>query len=317
MDRAAAYGTEVFVVDAGWYSGAGANGPNDFDAGLGSWTPDAGRFPNGLKPLADYAHELRMKFGIWVEPERVNLSLVGAPGGPDSIAESWLANHEGEYGSDQIGQICLAGSAGRAWMLDQLTRLIDEVEPDYIKWDNNGWIDCDRDGHDHGDADGNFAHVSALYQVFATLRERYPKLLIENVSGGGNRLDLGMLRYTDVAWMDDRTAPSIHVRHNVEGLSALFPPAYLLAFVTNYDTEPVHEAPDLSLYMRSRMTAALGLCFRLEELTSQTFDQVSSDIFMEIRQKRFSEWLEKVQKSVDTKIENEEFFTKAASAAAK
>ena len=42
-----------------------------------------------------------------------------------------------------------------------------------------------------------------------------------------------MLRYTDAAWMDDRTAPSGHVRHNIQGLSALFPPAYLLSFVIN------------------------------------------------------------------------------------
>ncbi len=60
------------------------------------------------------------------------------------------------------------------------------------------------------------------------------------MSGGGNRLDVGMLRYTDVAWMDDRTAPSVHVRHNLEGLSAVFPPAYLLSFVTDHDDEPLH-----------------------------------------------------------------------------
>src|SRR5581483_991244 len=66
MDRAAALGVELFVVDAGWYAGAGESGPMDFDAGLGSWTPDPARFPNGLKPLADYAHALGMKFGIWV-----------------------------------------------------------------------------------------------------------------------------------------------------------------------------------------------------------------------------------------------------------
>jgi peptidyl-prolyl cis-trans isomerase C len=63
-----------------------------------------------------------------------------------------------------------------------------------------------------------------------------------------------------------------------------------------------------------RVSAGFYL-FRLEELTTQTFDQVSSDIFNEIRQKRFSEWLEKVQKGVDAKIENEEFFTKAAALA--
>jgi alpha-galactosidase len=76
-----------------------------------------------------------------------------------------------------------------------------------------------------------------------------------------------MLRYTDVAWMDDRTAPSVHVRHNLQGLSAVFPPAYLLSFVTDHDSEPLHDAPDLSLYFRSRMGGALGLCFRSDSFT--------------------------------------------------
>ena len=101
----------------------------------------------------------------------------------------------------------------------------------------------------------------------AALRAKYPDLLIENMSGDGNRLDLGMLRYTDAAWMDDRTAPSVHVRHNVEGLSAVFPPAYLLSFVTDQADEPLHDAPDLPLYIRSRMTGILGLCFKTAELS--------------------------------------------------
>jgi peptidyl-prolyl cis-trans isomerase C len=50
--------------------------------------------------------------------------------------------------------------------------------------------------------------------------------------------------------------------------------------------------------------------FRLEALETQKFDEVASDIFTEIRQKRFNEWLEKTQKSVEVKIENEEFFAK-------
>ena len=267
MDRAAALGVELFVLDAGWYPGAGAGGPSDFDTGLGSWIVDPARFPNGLRPLADYAHERRMKFGIWVEPERMNLSLVGSPDGPGRIDDSWLAMRGGEYGADRVGQICLAGSAGRAWVLERLTALIDEVQPDYLKWDNNGWINCDRDGHDHGETDGNFAHVNALYQMLDTLHDRYPNLMIENVSGGGNRLDFGMLRYTDVGWMDDRTAPAVHVRHNIEGLSVAFPPAYLFSFVTSSDVESLHESKDMSMYMRSRMLAALGTCFRAEELT--------------------------------------------------
>ena len=263
MDRAEALGVELFVIDAGWYPGAGAAGPFDFDAGLGNWTADPIRFPDGLKPLSDYAHSRGLRFGLWVEPERVNLALVGAPG----VEQSWLATEDGQYGSDHSGQICLATAAARQWLMDRLATLIDEVQPDYLKWDNNMFVNCDREGHGHGPTDGNFAHTGALYDMLSQLRERYPDLLIENVSGGGNRLDVGMLRFTDVAWMDDRTAPSVHVRHNLQGLSAVFPPAYLLSFVTDHDTEPLHDAPDLPLYFRSRMSGALGLCFRSDSFT--------------------------------------------------
>src|SRR5262249_28341973 len=123
-----------------------------------------------------------------------------------------------------------------------------------------------------------FAHVSALYQMLEQLQARYPSMLIENVSGGGNRLDLGMLRRSDVAWMDDRTAPSAHVRHNVQGLSAVFPPAYLLSFVTDHDAEPLHNAPDMPLYFRSRMEGALGLCFRLDDLGSDDLSAMAREI---------------------------------------
>lgn len=274
MDHAAALGAELFVLDAGWYAGTGAAGPYDFDAGLGSWQADPIRFPHGLRPLRDHAHAIGIKFGIWVEPERVNLSLVGDPG-PD---ESWLATSEGLYGSDHAAQICLSSSAARQWILGWLTALIDEVQPDYLKWDNNMWVNCDREGHGHSATDGNFAHVNALYAIFAELRSGYPDLLIENVSGGGNRLDLGMLRFTDVAWMDDRTAPSVHVRHNIEGLSVVFPPAYLLSFLTDHDTEPLHDAPDLALYVRSRMSGVLGLCFRSVELNEGEAAMISREI---------------------------------------
>jgi alpha-galactosidase len=172
----------------------------------------------------------------------------------------------------------LASAAARQWLMDRLTTLLDEVQPDYVKWDNNMFVNCDRDGHGHGATDGNFAHTNALYDMLSQLRARYPALLIENVSGGGNRLDIGMLRFTDVAWMDDRTAPSVHVRHNIQGLSAIFPPAYLLSFVTDHDTEPLHDAPDLPLYFRSRMAGALGLCFRGDDFTDDEHSGMAREI---------------------------------------
>ena len=261
MANAAANGVELFVVDAGWYTGSG-NG-SDFESGLGTWQVDAARFPDGLGALSDYAHDLGLRFGIWVEPERVNQSTVGRPG----LAQSaWLAENNGSLGSSDMAQICLASPAARQWVLDRLTDLIDSAHPDYLKWDNNFWVNCTRSGHGHGTTDGNFAHVKGLYDILATLRDRYPDLMIENCAQGGNRADFGMLRYTDTAWMDDRTGPSVHVRHNLEGLSTFFPPAYLLSFAINEGEEPLAGGNDVPLYLRSRMPGILGLTYRAADL---------------------------------------------------
>ena len=275
IDGAAALGAELFVVDAGWYAGAGRAGAGDFASGLGLWQADASRFPSGLGALSDYAHERGLSFGLWVEPERVALSTVGRAG---LAQEAWLAKNGGKYGSSEFAQLCLGSPGARQWIFDRLTALIDAARPDYLKWDNNFWINCDRSGHAHGATDGNFSHVNGLYDVLSHVRERYPDLMIENVSGGGNRLDLGMLRYSDTAWMDDRTTPSIKVRHNIQGLSAIFPPAYLLSFVLADPDEPLRDSADLPYIFRSRMAGILGLGFR----TADYADDQAEDMRREI-----------------------------------
>ena len=274
MTRAASMGVELFVIDAGWYVGADTKHTTDFTPGLGTWTVDPDRFPHGLGALADTAHGLGMKLGVWVEPERVDLGVVGLNG----LDESWLSTSGGEYQSDGSALICLAGQTGRQWVVDHLTAFIDAVHPDYLKWDNNLWVNCDRDGHGHGPTDGSFAHVTALYGILDMLRSRYPSLLIENCSGGGNRLDFAMLKYTDVAWMSDQTSPSIRVRHNLEGLSLIFPPAYLLSFLTDLGWEPLHDSPDLSLYARSRMMEAFGLSVRSLWLSDSDVDALTRQV---------------------------------------
>ena len=275
MDRASTLGVELFVIDAGWYVGAGATSDFDFDAGLGTWQADADRFPSGLASLADYAHGVGMQFGLWVEPERVALSTVDQPG---LAREAWLATHDGDYVGPSTAQICLVRPEARQWLRDQLVALIEQVHPDYLKWDNNGWTNCNRTGHGHGPADGNLQHVQALYGLLDELRRRYPTLQIENVSGGGARIDFGMIAYSDTAWMDDRTSPAGHVRHNIEGLTFAFPPAYLLSFLIDADGEPIAGASDLPLLVRSRGAGVLGLTYRNDGLDEETAKLLGAQI---------------------------------------
>jgi len=275
MHRASALGVELFVLDAGWWLGAGKNGQADYTSGLGSWTADPERFPARLIGLADEAHDLGMKFGLWVEPERIALETLRMPGGAN---EQWLATTGGSYNTDgRSAIVCLAAPAARKWLLSKLTTLMDSVHPDYLKWDNNAWTNCDRAGHGHGETDGNYSHVMGLYTVLDELRRLYPDLLIENVSGGGNRLDYGMLAYTDSAWMDDLSAPSSHVRHNIEGLSKAFPPAYLLSFVINSAQESIYDY-DLAQIVRSRMPGVLGLTYRFTDLDDDLRQRLAAEI---------------------------------------
>lgn len=57
----------MFVIDDGWFKGR----VND-RGGLGDWTVDKNKFPNGLNPLIKQINDMGMDFGIWVEPEMVN-----------------------------------------------------------------------------------------------------------------------------------------------------------------------------------------------------------------------------------------------------
>ena len=259
MRLAAAMGIEQFVLDAGWWLHINADDDTDFGFNWGTWEVDTERFPDGLGALTDYAHELGMKFGVWVEPERVHMDTVGKPG---LAKESFLAKENGQYdaGDGSHGQICLADSQARAWMLDKLTTFLDDVHPDYLKWDNNGWVNCNRTTHGHGTEDGNFQHMRGLRDVLSELRDRYPDMDIENSASGGHRLSLDALAFTDVGWVDDRSSPSTRVRHNLEGLSNMLPAGYLFTFAMGGENEDLtgSDTSDLRLLMRSRMGGILG-----------------------------------------------------------
>ncbi len=281
MASFAAIGGELFRLDAGWYPAVDARDRFDFTAGLGSWRVDEERFPDGLGVLSDHAHDLGLKFGVWVEPERVDMAMVGRPG---LVDRRMLAQADGAYqpGRDNAeadhAQICLGDGEAWTWVRDRLFAFLDEARPDYVKFDLNGWLVCNRDDHDHGRDGGNFAHVSGLYRLIDALRERYPGVLLENVSGGARRLDLEMLTRMDVAWMDDRSAPAARVRHHLEELARVVPPSALLSYVMTHPDEPMMESDDLKLLSRSRMPGVMGLTVDFRGMSEGDHNRLAAQI---------------------------------------
>jgi alpha-galactosidase len=248
--RAARLGVELFVVDDGWFGGRVSD-----HAGLGDWTPNPDRFPDGLRPLSAEVHRLGMRFGLWVEPEMVN---------PDSdlyrAHPDWVLHMAHRDRTEMRHQLVLnlARPDTAAWTLDWLDRLVDEHDVDFLKWDANrplteaGWPG-------HPDPDRVWIEQTrAVYQILDRLRANHPNLRVEACSGGGGRADLGILARTDQVWTSDNTDPvdRIGIQH---GFSQLFPAQVMGAWVTDSPNVATARKTPLRFRFHVAMAGALGI----------------------------------------------------------
>lgn len=277
VDVAAELGLEAFCVDAGWYAGSPMNA--DFSFGLGTWRENREKFPNGLAAFAEYVHQKGLKFGLWVEPERVDLKYAG-PG--TEIPHEWLSPRtpfDAPPPPDlpQNSLICLGNPAAREWMKRTLARVIRDYQVDWLKWDNNMWISCDPPNETRAN---DYAHGRGLYEVLDYLHEQFPDLVIENCASGGHRMDFGLLRRTHAQWLADDTEPSYRVRYYAAGASYPFPPEYLNAWLVESYWEHIGEAKPgvLRAWLRSRMMGAFGLSFSLNVLSPDQRAIVAEEI---------------------------------------
>ncbi|NMN04266.1 alpha-galactosidase [Novosphingobium sp. SG919] len=182
---AAQIGIERFVLDDGWFVGRG-----DDTAGLGDWTPDPAKYPQGLAPLANQITAMGMEFGLWVEPEMVNPDSALYRAHPD-----WALALPERARPTARNQLVLDLSLGavRDYLFGCLDRLLREVPIGYLKWDHN------RDLAPAGGA----AQVRGLYDLLARLRAAHPKVEIEACAGGGGRSDAGMAPFVHRYWTSD------------------------------------------------------------------------------------------------------------------
>jgi hypothetical protein len=78
--------------------------------------------------------------------------------------------------------------------------------------------------------------------------------------------------------MDDRTAPSSHVRRNLAGLLSVFPAPYLFSYVMSHAEEPIQGNEDIALLVRSRMPAVVGITADLGALGERELNALHQEI---------------------------------------
>jgi len=263
-EKAASIGVERFVVDDGWF------GQRSSDrAGLGDWYVNPIKFPHGLKPLIDKVHSLGMDFGLWVEPEMVN---------PDSDLyrkhPDWALNFTGRPRTEGRNQLMLnlARPDVRAYVFQSLDKLLNENDIAFLKWDyNRNWSEPGWPAVAPEDEKKVYiAYIQNLYSILDELRAKHPQVEIESCSGGGSRVDLGIMHYTDEVWPSDNTDAFDRLLIQ-DGFTYAYAPGVMMAWVTDSPTWVNQRTLSLEYRFLSAMQGSLGVGANLNNWKPEDF----------------------------------------------
>ncbi|RYG26069.1 melibiase [bacterium] len=260
FDGAKELGMELFLLDDGWF---GKKYPRDNDTqGLGDWTPDPKKLPNGIGALTSAAKARGLRFGIWLEPEMVNPKSELFEKHPD-----WLIRQpkrEMELSRNQM-VLDLTNPEVEKYVYGLIDRTLRE-SPDisYIKWDCNRFVTQPGSPYLPKDRQSHLwiEYVRALYRIMDRVAKEHPKVEIMMCSGGGARTDYGAMRYAQEFWPSDRTDPARRVFIQW-GYSFFHPAMAVSAHVTDMGGRPIKFAFDVA------MSGRLGMDMDVDKLSAE------------------------------------------------
>ncbi|WP_166998882.1 alpha-galactosidase [Paramicrobacterium fandaimingii] len=271
--RASDVGIERYVLDDGWFRHRRRD-----NAGLGDWFVDEDVWPDGLAPLVDRVRELGMQFGLWFEPEMVNLDSDLARAHPD-----WILQTGGRLPPEARTQQVLNVAIPEAYeyLLDRISRLVDEYSIDYIKWDHNRDL-IEPGAAQRGGAAGTHEQTHAVYQLLRELKRRHPDLEIESCSSGGARVDLGILEVTDRVWASDCIDPL--ERQQIQRWTAqLLPPELVGCHISGPRSHTTSRTHDLSFRATTALFGHFGVEWNIAEASERERAELAEWILLHKR----------------------------------
>nr|WP_141500501.1 alpha-galactosidase [Paenibacillus luteus] len=269
--RAAAIGVERFVVDDGWFGSRHSD-----RAGLGDWQVNAEKFPLGLQELIDEVKGLGMEFGLWVEPESVNPDSDLYRSHPDWVYQ--FPTREGTLLRNQL-LLNLGKPEVKAFVLGFMTELLSTYDISFIKWDMNRTVTEPGNTPLDGVAGESvwLKHVDHLYDIWAELRSQFPHVEFETCAGGGARIDLGILRFADQAWISDNTDARDRLTIQ-EGFSYVYSPSVMMCWVTESPHSMNGRRLPLSFRFHSAMMGGLGIGANISRWSAEEDEEAKRHI---------------------------------------
>lgn len=273
-EKAAAIGVELFVMDDGWFGER-----KDDTAGLGDWTVNRVKFPNGLNPLIERVNALGMDFGIWVEPEMVNANSDLYRAHPN-----WTYHYPTRTAHELRNQLVLnmTRTDVQTYIFDCLDNLLSNHNIRYVKWDMN------RPFSETGAENLQtpqmlwYLHTQAVYSIVDRLKEKHPQVAFESCASGGGRADYGALSHYDQVWTSDNT-DGIDRMTLQKGYTLLRPVKTMRAWVT--DIAGINKPCSLDFRFNIAMQGALGVGGDLTKYSAEDLEVCKKNIalYKEIR----------------------------------
>ncbi len=267
--RAKKLGVELFVLDDGWF------GARDSDrAGLGDYDVNLRKLPGGLGEFAESIEKMGLKFGLWFEPESVNVDSVLYREHPDWAIKP--PSGEPCFGRNQL-LLDLTRQEVRDYIVENVGATLDGAEISYVKWDMNRHMS---DAYSPRLANqGEFSHryIMGLYEVLGRIFAPRPHILFESCSSGGNRFDLGMLCYSPQIWSSDDTDP-IERLDIQSGLSYLYPLSTMGAHVSAAPHQQTLRDTPLSTRFNVAAFGVLGYELELKYMTRAELRELRGQI---------------------------------------
>lgn len=264
-------GVELFVMDDGWF----ANRDDDSHS-LGDWYPSSKKLPKGLVSLSKKITSCGVKFGIWVEPEMVNVDSELYKEHPE-----WVMGLPDAFHSEGRNQriLDLANPQVVDHIIEKMTELFSSGEISYVKWDMNRIFSDTYSQYLPPEKQGETAHryICGLYRIMSELTKSFPQILFEGCASGGNRFDLGILCYFPQIWGSDNTDAISRLKIQ-EGYSYGYPQCCVGAHVA---ASPNHQTlRETSLETRFNVASfgVLGYECDVRDLSSDQKQQIIKQI---------------------------------------
>jgi alpha-galactosidase len=263
-------GMELFVLDDGWFGER-----SDDKKGLGDWYVNEKKMGGSLQALVEKINKMGLDFGLWMEPEMVNEDSNLYREHPDWAVQ--IPNRTAYLGRNQL-VLDYANPEVCDHIVKVISDILESANISYVKWDMNRHI-SDAYSKTLGDRQREFHHryVLGLYDVMGRIVEKFPEILFESCSSGGNRFDLGMLYYMPQTWTSDDTDANERVLIQ-EGTSYGYPISAMGAHVSAAPNHQTLRHSSIETRFQVACFGDLGYELDLTKLTGQEKKIVKNQI---------------------------------------